>query len=172
MKLSQTQKRLKYIGQEPRINFETGVIEDIKVSIDQEVDVRFYKIWLDNLMPALCELGDKGIRFCFWLLKAANKQNQVHLTMKVMRIKSKCSLSTVQRSLKVMTKHNIIYRETKFTIINPDVLFQGSHANRMQVKFEYQQLQAKATINKSTEIKELPETEIFTKETLTNKQIT
>ncbi|MDC5310350.1 replication/maintenance protein RepL, partial [Acinetobacter baumannii] len=98
-----------------------------------------HKIWLSNVIQSLDLIGNQKIRFAFWLMDQANKDNEITLTLRQMSELSKISLETVRLTVKSLIESDFLRRKNMGVYqINPNSIFKGGNGNRLNVLFSYQ----------------------------------
>ncbi|MDC5273948.1 replication/maintenance protein RepL, partial [Acinetobacter baumannii] len=95
-----TRKKVKIVGKKQYLDPTTGEVSDFQVINIEERDANFHKIWLSNVIQSLDLIGNQKIRFAFWLMDQANKDNEITLTLRQMSELSKISLETVRLTVK------------------------------------------------------------------------
>ena len=136
--MATTRKKVKVIGTETYINQETGEIREMQVMSIEERDANFHKIWLEHIIHSMDIIGNQKIRFAFWLLDQMNSENQITMTYRQMSDKSKVSLDTVNRTINALIDSDFLKRYNIGVYqVNPDVIFKGGKANRLNILFEY-----------------------------------
>ncbi|WP_201475971.1 replication/maintenance protein RepL, partial [Escherichia coli] len=89
----------------------TGEVSDFQVINIEERDANFHKIWLSNVIQSLDLIGNQKIRFAFWLMDQANKDNEITLTLRQMSELSKISLETVRLTVKSLIESDFLRRK-------------------------------------------------------------
>lgn len=136
--MSTTRKKVKVIGNKKFLDQETGEVADFQVISIEERDANFHKIWLSNVIQSLDLIGNQKIRFAFWLMDQANKDNEITLTLRQMADGSKISLETVRLTVKSLIDSDFLKRKNIGVYqINPDTIFKGGAGNRLNVLFSY-----------------------------------
>lgn len=140
----QTTKKQKFVGSKTLVDKETGEEYPMQMNVIEDRDFNFHKVWLQHLINGLDEISNQKLRLAFWIIDNLNKENQLIMTQRVIAEKSGISLQTVSRTMKLLCEP-----KNKDTLpflqkinsgayrVNPDVLFKGSHSNRMGVCYEY-----------------------------------
>lgn len=140
-----TSKKQKFVGVKSFIDPSTNELVPMQVTSIEERDFDFHKVWMKNLINSMDEIANQKMRLAFWIIDNLNKENQLVMTQRQIADKSGISLKTVSRTLKLLCEpengsiaflqkiNSGAYR------VNGDVLFKGSHGNRMGVVFEYTQ---------------------------------
>ena len=74
-----------------------------------------------------------------WLLKQADGQNQILASMKEIAEGAGVGVATVERLMSSLVKANVITRPHRYGPwrLNPSVIFQGSHQQRMNILIKY-----------------------------------
>lgn len=131
--------KLKAISSEQYINGKTGDVETFHVIRVEPSDHDFSKIWIGLILDAIQEVGNaKMIVLTFLLANRQLNSNMIVMTNQEIAYRTSVSVKTVQSTIAILIKHNIIYRKVKgVLILNPDVIFKGGHDSRMKVLIEY-----------------------------------
>lgn len=149
MESKTTSKKTKVVGYEQYISVKTGAVEDFQVISIEEKDANFRKIWLGHVVSAIEEISNAKMQVVFFLIQQATLDNIVTLTVEEICTKTGISKPTIISTLKTLEKHNVIKRKTGVIIINPDVIFRGTHHHRMNVLIKYKSVnEGKNTPNK------------------------
>ncbi|EEW4296007.1 TPA: replication/maintenance protein RepL [Escherichia coli] len=134
-----TRKKVKIVGKKQYLDPATGEVSDFQVINIEERDANFHKIWLSNVIQSLDLIGNQKIRFAFWLMDQANKDNEITLTLRQMSELSKISLETVRLTVKSLIESDFLRRKNMGVYqINPNSIFKGGNGNRLNVLFSYQ----------------------------------
>ncbi|EFF7471842.1 replication/maintenance protein, partial [Escherichia coli] len=103
-----TRKKVKVVGKKQYIDPETNELKDFQVIDIEERDANFHKIWLSNVIHSLDLIGNQKIKFAFWLIDQANKENEITLTLRQMSELSKISLETVRLTVKSLIESDFL----------------------------------------------------------------
>lgn len=135
-----TSKKTKVVGHEQYISVKTGAIEDFQVISIEERDANFRKIWLGHVISAIEEISNAKMQIVFFLIQQATLDNIVTLTVDEISKRTEISKPTIISTLKTLEKHNVIKRKTGVILINPDVIFRGTHHHRMNILLKYKNI--------------------------------
>lgn len=155
----------------------TGEIDNYEHSLVRTVegDFDYHKIFIYNFIESIGKLGNAIIKVAMWLVKNKNKENMVLITAEKLAKELKICNKTAYESLKILVDNNFISKpkgSKGVYIINPDIIFKGSHISRMAVVTVYQKTQKEQQLpafqsekeklkldikNKENEIKKLKE---------------
>lgn len=139
----QTSKKQKFVGYKELQDPQTGEIYPMQMNVIEDRDFNFTKVWLQNLINSMSSITNQKMKLAFWIIDNLNKENQLVMTQRKIAEKTGISLQTVSKTIKLLCKpedgslpflqkiNSGAYR------VNPNVLFKGSHSNRMGVCFEY-----------------------------------
>lgn len=142
-KKNNTFKKLKVIGEQEYINRNTGEIVPMQVMEIEDRDANFSKIWIAHILDAIEEIGSAKMKVLMHLIKKRQTaDNSIIATQE--QIANDCNVSkrTVQDTLKALEKHKVLARHRAVKgvyMLNPNVLFQGTHNKRMNVLIKYHQ---------------------------------
>lgn len=133
-----TSKKMKIVGTESYMNVSTGTVEDFQVVRVEDSDTNFDKFWVSQLLTAIDEFGNQKIRLLMYLIqKREISNNAVIKTTRELAEETGISRNTILQTLKILEEHGIIWRKTGVIFISTNVVFRGTHQNRMRVMFEY-----------------------------------
>ena len=150
-----TTKKQKFVGYKTLVDPDTGEQYPMQMNVLEDRDFNFHKVWLQHLVNSLDAISNQKLRLAFWIIENLDKENQLIMTQRAMAEASGMSLQTVSRTLKALCEapegspaflqkiNSGAYR------VNPEVIFKGSHSNRMGVCYEYVETDIKA---KNTQI--------------------
>lgn len=143
----QTTKKQKFIGYKTLIDPDTGEAYPMQMNILEDRDFNFHKVWMQHLVNSLDSISNQKLRLAFWIIDNLDKENQLIMTQRAIAEASGISLQTVSRTLKALCQvpegsyaflqkiNSGAYR------VNPEVLFKGSHSNRMGICYEYKKIE-------------------------------
>lgn len=136
--MATTSTKQKYLGTQDFINAATGEVVPMQVVQREERDFDFTKVWLKTLIQSFDEIANQKMKLAFWIIENLNKENQLVMTQRQLAKKSGMSLSTVTRTMTVLQECNFLRRlNSGAYIVNPDMLYKGSHNSRMGVVYDY-----------------------------------
>lgn len=143
-KSQQTSKIQKFVGYKELQDPETGEKYPMQMNVIEDRDFNFTKVWLQNLINSMNSITNQKMKLAFWIIDNLNKENQLVMTQRKIAERTGISLQTVSKTIKLLCKpeeegsipflqkiNSGAYR------VNPNVLFKGSHSNRMGICFEY-----------------------------------
>jgi hypothetical protein len=138
-----TFKKLKVVGQQDFINSATGEVVPMQVMEIEDRDANFSKIWIAHILDAIEEIGSAKMKVLMHLInKRQTTDNSIIATQEQIANDCKVSKRTVQDTLKALEKHKVLARHRAVKgvyMLNPNVLFQGTHNKRMNVLIKYHQ---------------------------------
>lgn len=140
----QTTKKQKFVGYKELVDPKTGEKYPMQMNVIEDRDFNFHKVWMQHLINSLDDISNQKLKLAFWIIDNLDKENQLVMTQRKMAEKSGISYQTVSRTIKLLcTPTN---KDTKPFLqkinggayrVNPEVLFKGSHGNRMGICYEY-----------------------------------
>ncbi len=131
-------KKGKLVGQQQMLNPMTGQMEIFNVIEEGEADINFQKIWLGHILDALDAIGNKKIQVVSWFLKHKDPNNRVIGTQTHIAKELGISRPIVNQTVQLMVDANIIKKEIEGVhVINPEMIYKGSHKGRMNVLIRY-----------------------------------
>lgn len=133
-------KKVKVVGNADYLNPRTGEIENFQVIRMEDRDFNFTKIWMSAIVQSLDIIGNQKTRLAFWLIEHLDSNNQLIMTQRQISKKSGISLRTVTDTLGILQQSNFLQRINMGAYrVNPEVLFKGSHAKRLNILLQYEQ---------------------------------
>ncbi|MBQ9199604.1 MAG: replication/maintenance protein RepL [Lachnospiraceae bacterium] len=138
--MKQTSKKQKLIGIQEYLNPDTGELIPMQVVSVEERDFNFHKVWLQHLVDSLDGISNQKLRLAFWIIENLNKENQLIMTQRIISEKSGMSLDTVSKTMKALQESEpafLVKINSGAYMVNPNVIWKGSHASRMGVVFDY-----------------------------------
>ena len=136
----QTTKKQKFIGYKTLVDPETGETYPMQMNVLEERDFNFHKIWFQHLVNSLDGISNQRLRLAFWIIDNLDRENKLTMTQRAMAEKSGMSLDTVSKTLKALQEGKppfLVKINSGAYRVNPDVIFKGSHSNRMGVCYKY-----------------------------------
>ena len=129
-----TRRKVKIVGYEQYINKTTGEVEDFQVIDIAEKDANFHKFWLFNVINSLDLIGNKKMKFAFWLIENMDSSNKISWTMRQMAEKSGVSLDTVRITMRALMDSNFLVKQNIANYqINPEAIFKGGKDKRLKI---------------------------------------
>lgn len=139
--MAQTSKKVKVVGHAEYTNNSTGEIEDFQVVRMEDRDFNFHKIWLEHIINSLDLIGNQKTRLAFWILDNLDRENKLTMTYRQIAEKSGISLDTVRVTMKALIESNFLQRINQGAYrVNPDTVFKGSRNGRLNVLYQYNQV--------------------------------
>ena len=136
-----TIKKIKVIGNQQYINFNTGEIEDFQVTSVEERDFNFTKVWMKSFISTLDLVGNQKTKLAFWLIENLNKENQLTMTYRQISEKTNISLETVRKTMAILLEVNFLKRINQGVYqVNLDILFKGNKNTRLNLLTQYNNL--------------------------------
>lgn len=127
----------------PILDRDTGEILQQKlteriVTSDSE-DINFFKIWPEYLTGFLNTHGNTKCKVLSYLMQhlIGHKNNTINVTQREIAEVTHISLPTVNHTLSILRKMNIIRYNSGEIMINPDFIAYGSNKTRNKIKDIY-----------------------------------
>ena len=139
-----TTKKVKVVGKTEYIRKDTGEIEEMQVISVEERDFNFHKLWLRNILTTVDLIGNQKMKLAFWIIEHLDYENKLIYSYEQMAKETGISLDTVKRTMKALMECNFLKK--KFGgcyIVNPDMLYKGSHQTRKNVLIQYHRIEKK-----------------------------
>lgn len=144
-----TTKKQKFVGYKILVDPETGETYPMQMNVMEDRDFNFHKVWLQHLVNSLDSISNQKLRLAFWIIDHLDKENQLIMTQRAIADATNMSTKTVNTTLKALCEapegspaflqriNSGAYR------VNPEVIFKGSHSNRMGICYEYKETDTK-----------------------------
>ena len=152
--MKMTSKKQKYIGSEEFINAETGELVPMQVVSIEDKDFNFHKVWLQHLIESIDCISNQKLRLAFWIIDNLNKENQLVMTQRVIANKTSMSLDTVSKTMKALQTSDppfLIKINSGAYMVNPNIIWKGSHTSRMGIIYDYSKSQAQQNVSEKAE---------------------
>lgn len=130
----------KVIGVQEYINHDTGEIVQMQVIQEdiQEKDTGFYKLYMRDFIRTLELVASRKEKVCYWIIDHLNKDNMLIYTYRQIAQESHVSYETVASTMKILLDADFLRRHnTGVYIVNPDIIFKGTHNRRLDVLHTY-----------------------------------
>ena len=135
----------KATGADVWINQRTGEIieaQTLTKEIKGDVDIGFEKLWIGHILEVIEETGNAKIQVLFWLLRNKDQNNMVRATINDIAKKTGAGRATVARLMAALRQADVIRLEYGGRwLINPAIIFKGTHGRRMNVLIRYQSME-------------------------------
>ena len=150
-KLQKTTKKQKFVGFKEFIDAETGEIIPMQVNNVEDRDYNFHKFWLRNFVEQVDGITNKKLRLTLWIIENLNSENQLLFTFQQMAEKTGLHYDTVVKTMQHLQKgdppflkkiHSGLYQ------VNPDIIYKGSHRNRMGIIYQFGSIASKDALEK------------------------
>lgn len=126
------------IGYETYMNTDTGELLEMPKFAIQGGDINFEKVWIWHLCEAYELIGNKAILVLNYLFEHRDQNNLVMATQRKMAETLNVSPTTVANIIVKLKTNNILSMPQQGVYrINPEVMWKGSHRQRMQILYEY-----------------------------------
>jgi len=138
-----TEKKQKFIGYKELVDPHTGETYPMQINVIEDRDFNFHKIWFQHFVNGVDGIANQKLRLAFWIIDNLDKENQLVMTQRAIAESSGISYQTVHRTMQALCKKekNGIAFLQKINggayRVNPDVIFKGSHSNRMGICYQY-----------------------------------
>lgn len=120
-------------------------------------DSGFHKLWLGQILDLIEEVGNAKMQVLRWMLSQADAHNQIRGGIRDIAAGSGVSLGTVNTLLAALRAANVVTRDGRYGLwrLNPDVIFQGRHASRMNVLIQYREEKKRSPAKPETDSQQL-----------------
>lgn len=142
-KVKTTSKKVKVIGKEEYINTSTGEVQEMSVILVEERDFNFHKIWLEHIIRSIELIGSQKTKLAFWIIDHLDYENKLVYTYEQIRKETKMSLDTIRRTMQLLIDSDFLKKKhSGCYIVNPNIVYKGSHQNRMNILIQYRDMKA------------------------------
>lgn len=135
-----TTKKQKFVGTKMLVDPETSEVYPMQVNVLEDRDFNFHKVWLQHLVNSLDGISNQRLRLAFWIIDHLDKENKLTMTQRYIAEKSGMSYQTVSRTMRALQEGSpafLVKINSGAYRVNPDVIWKGSHDNRMGILYEY-----------------------------------
>lgn len=137
-KKTYTSKKVRVAGIQTYINADTGEAVDMHVTRVEERDFDFAKVWMKSFLTTLELVGNQKSRLAYWIIEHLNRDNYLLYTYDQMAEETGISKETVRVTIKILMDADFLRRKSRGVyIVNPDIVFKGTHASRMNLLTQY-----------------------------------
>lgn len=139
-----TTKKQKFVGYKTLVDPETGETYPMQMNVLEERDFNFDKVWLQHLVNGIDGIANQKLRLAFWIIDHLDKENKLTMTQRTIAKESGMSYQTVSRTMKALqeSKPSFLQKINSGAYrVNPDIIFKGSHSNRMGICYEYREVE-------------------------------
>ena len=155
-KLPVTTKKQKFVGFKEFIDAATGEIIPMQINQVEDRDFNFHKLWLQMFINGLNGIVNKKMKLAFWIIDHLNKENQLVYTFKRMAEETGLSEYTVILTMKELQNGDPPFLkklQSGVYVVNPDILYKGSHQNRMGVIYQFGSLSTPKQVEQIKKLK-------------------
>lgn len=136
-----TSKKVKVVGHEQYINANTGELEDFQVMSIEDRDFNFHKVWLEHIINSIDLIGNQKTKLAFWILDNLDRENKLTMTYRQISEKSGIAYQTVSLTMKALIESNFLQAINRGAYrVNPDVVFRGTRNGRLNVLYQYNEV--------------------------------
>ena len=136
--VKKTTKKVKFVGTQEFIDAKTGELVKMSVTDIEERDFNFMKIWMKNYINAMEMIGNQKTKIAFWIIENLDAQNRLVSTNREIAEATDTSLQTVSKTMVILQNEDFLSKiRNGCYMVDPDILFKGQHAKRMNVLNKY-----------------------------------
>lgn len=148
-----TSKKTKIVGTQSYTNPNTGEVIECQVIQVEDRDFNFHKIWLGHIIQALDAVGNQKIKVINFILENMDTHNnQLIMSQRKIAEKSNVSYAIVNQTIKALKEADFLQEVVKGVYqVNPNTVFKGGYNARMNVMYQYNEVQKDKTRTKLTE---------------------
>ncbi len=131
-------RKSKFIASKNFIDEDTGEVIPFAITMMEDKDFDFHKVWLQNLITTMSGITNRKMELAFWIIAHLNKENQLIYNQKQMAELTGLSKDTVTKTISALIESNFLIKlRSGCYMVNPDVMYKGSHRSRMGIVFDY-----------------------------------
>lgn len=141
MAIKKTKTKTTLMGTQTLLNTITGELVDVNImntETDEEVDCNFHKLFLKDFLNALDIVSNQKTKVSYWIVDHLTKDNLLIYSYREIAEQTGISLQTVSLTIKALKDADFLRVSGKNLIVNPDIIFKGSHARRSAVLHTFQ----------------------------------
>lgn len=136
-----TMKKTKVKGLQTYVNANTGELIEMQVMSVEERDFNFSKVWMRSFLTTIEIVGNAKTKVAYWVIDHIDKENKLTYTYRQIAEETQMSLDTVTATMKALLGADFLRRKNQGCyIVNPNVLFKGTHNARLNVLTQYGEL--------------------------------
>ena len=157
-KLPVTTKKQKFVGFD-ELYTRDGEAVPVQISQVEDRDFNFHKLWLQMFINGLDRIANKKMKLAFWIIDHLDKENKLVYTFRRMAEETGLSIDTIIRTMKELQNGDPPFLkklQSGVYVVNPDVLYKGSHQNRMGVIYQFGELPTKEQAEKRRNAEQKP----------------
>lgn len=148
--MNKLKNQVKYEGQKLFYD-ENGEPISMNVTISEQKDFNFHKIWMTEALQTLGLIGNKKTDVAYKLIDLMKKDNSIPYTYQEIANISGTGIDTVAKTIQVLIEANFIKRKRAgYYVLNPGIIFKGTSKNRAYYLTEYRSLQSTEIAPKKT----------------------
>ena len=137
-KAKKTTKRMPKSKREEFIDPQTGQPVERYTFEYEERDANFHKLWLWHIAAALELIGNQKIRILSYILENTRNDNLFIGTQQSIADATETAYQTVSITIKMLIEADILKMTHPACYqINPEVIFKGGSAQRLEVLYQY-----------------------------------
>lgn len=151
----QTTKKQKFVGYKELVDPATGESYPMQLNIIEERDFNFNKVWLQHLVNGIDGIANQKLRLAFWIIDQLDKENKLIMTQRAIAEKSGMSYQTVSRTMRALQEGEPSFLQkinSGAYRVNPEIIFKGSHSNRMGIVYEYHEIERQKKEKKNKDV--------------------
>ena len=142
-----------YVGTKKLVDLSTGEEFEAQTIVKSVGDQDFKKIFVSEILDRIDEFSNAKMKFLFWLLNNADKQNRVIGTYAQLSEKSEISVSTIKRVIPALKRADVVREITPSVyMLNPDIVAAVTSNRRGNLLVQYKALDTNSeTVQKNAD---------------------
>ena len=129
-----------------RVNPDTGEVVGEVITADSVIKeiprVGFEITYLSTIIGMIDSIGNKKMQVVKYLLKQRDSNNKISETIREIAAGSKCSIQTVNETLKILEQCGVIARKTGTVMLSPKLLHKGNAARERYLMLKFAEIKS------------------------------
>jgi len=127
-----------FVGNRIYRDMQTGEDLEMPTFVKTAGDAGFHKVWLNEILDLVDEVGNQKMKVLMWLLSHADSQNRIFASWHEISEGTGVGRTTISALLGKLKEADVIIRvRPSVWRLNPDVIFKGDHKQRMGIVHIY-----------------------------------
>lgn len=141
-KITDTKGNVHYVGTKKLVDLETGEEFNAQTIVKSVGDRDFKKLFLSEIIDKIEGFTNAKMKFMFWFLDNADKQNRIIGTYEQLAEKTGISYPTISRIIPLLKKSDVIRNiSPSVYMLNPDLIAAVTSSTRANLLIKYQSLE-------------------------------
>lgn len=142
-KVTDSKGNIHYVGTKRLVDLDTGEEFNAQTIVKSVGDDNFKKLFLSEIIDRIEGFTNAKMKFMFWFLENADKQNRIIGTYEQLSEKTGISYPTISRIVPLLKKADVIRNiSPSVYMLNPDLIAAVTSATRANLLVKYQLLES------------------------------